>query len=50
MATLEKAFYGKNVNLIYRSIKEETPPEIERSFLLNSVLNRYFLLSINACF
>lgn len=40
MATLERAFTGRNEQEIISSIKEDILPEIESNFLIGSILNR----------
>lgn len=39
LATLKKAYYAKSKDLVFRLIKDESPPEIISSYILNSLLN-----------
>lgn len=40
LATLKKAFHARSKEIVFKSIREEAPPEVESSYFINSILIR----------
>lgn len=40
LTTLKKAYYARNKDIVFRIIRDDSPPEISSSFVLNSILNK----------